>query len=187
MLENFKAEKPIKSAAERVELVGDLDEETFKQIVASENAAFNKNMRFKPEDIAEVLADKRGVHLVMRDPENKIIGYVSTLPHNEEYGNLVQYDPDFTKEDDALYIESFGSGPAGRDPHLSVAAFDRLIEEAGQKGYKKLTMHARVSNGFSRGLQKLYGAKFIRRVENWGDFGEPFDYLEIDIEKETPE
>lgn len=36
MLENFKAEKPIKSAAERVELVGDLDEETFKQIVASE-------------------------------------------------------------------------------------------------------------------------------------------------------
>lgn len=42
-------------------------------------------------------------------------------------------------------------------------------------------MHARVSIGLSKVLQKRYGAKFLRRLENWYNFGEPFDYLEIEI------
>jgi hypothetical protein len=42
-------------------------------------------------------------------------------------------------------------------------------------------MHARVSQGLSGILQKRYGAKFFRRIENWYGFGEPFDYLELDL------
>ena len=169
-------------AFKRVEVIGDeLDEDTLKQILAAEGAAFGEDMQSDPEDIRAVLGVKEGVHLLMRNPEREIVGYISTLPQNDEYEDLVQYDPDFIKDETALYLESIGSRPENRDPYLSVEAFDTLIEEARKKGYRKLTMHARVSNGFSRGLQKLYGAKCLRRLENWHDFGEPFDYLEIEI------
>ena len=62
-----------------------------------------------------------------------------------------------------------------------------LNKEAKKRNYKKITMHARVSTGLSKVLQSRYGAKFLRRIENWHDFGEPFDYLEIEISEDDIE
>ena len=45
----------------------------------------------------------------------------------------------------------------------------------------------RVSTGLSKVLQSRYGAKFLRRIEKWHDFGEPFDYLEIEISEDDIE
>lgn len=56
-----------------------------------------------------------------------------------------------------------------------------FLYEARNRGYENVSMHARVSEGLSNIMQKRYGAKFFRRIENWHDFGEPFDYLEIDL------
>jgi len=55
--------------------------------------------------------------------------------------------------------------------------------EAQRRGIKKFSFHSRVQSGLSHILQKRYKAKFLRRIENWRNFEEPFDYLEIDSEE----
>jgi len=56
-----------------------------------------------------------------------------------------------------------------------------LFAKAKKENFTKLVMHARVNNDFSKKLQEFYSARFLRRLENWHDFGEPSDYLEIDL------
>ena len=86
---------------------------------------------------------------------------------------------------ETLYIWTIAIKPEER----SLKTFSNLIKEfygqAKERRIKKLVMHARVNEHLSDVLQSRYGAKKIRREENWLDSGEPFDYLEIDLEEKN--
>ena len=75
----------------------------------------------------------------------------------------------------AFYIESI----AVRNDLQGCGYFSKLmkkfLEEAGDCA---ITMHARVSNNCSLGMQK-HGAIHIHSVENWFGSGETFHYLVI--------
>ena len=116
----------------------------------------------------------------MQDEDGNVLGYISSQPHNDEVKELRQWDPDFPEQLNALYIESIAIKPEHRSIRTFLKITKEFLRQAKQKGYKKLTMHARIQGDLSHILQKRYKAKVLYTLEDWMG-GEAFDYLEIDI------
>ncbi|MEI7424732.1 MAG: GNAT family N-acetyltransferase [Candidatus Staskawiczbacteria bacterium] len=167
----------------RVEQIDKLDEETLQQILEVEKESFSGGMQ-DLEGLRNILENKDGIHLCIRGEDNKISGYISSLRQTQEYSDLKNWDSDFENKNDNLYIDSIAVKPQNRNLESFNALIKTLASKAVEGKYKKIAMHARTSNNFSSILQKRYGAKFIRRLENWYNFGEPFDYLEIELPEE---
>jgi hypothetical protein len=116
--------------------------------------------------------------LCVVDSNKKILGYASFLPEQQaqEYldGRKVFNEPE------NLYFSELAINPKAK---LGLKGFQTLFQKsisvAKEKGYGKLTMHARVKNGLSNIIQKRYKAEFVRVEENFYNSGESFDYLFI--------
>jgi hypothetical protein len=164
------------AGVEAVELVTD---EEIQEIKDLDDSVMPEQMQYDVSDLRESFDSSGGVHILVKDSTGKIMGYLTSVPKDEEYEDLCVADPEFFKDESSLYIESI----LVKDGDLVILnkVFKLLLTEAGKRGYKNISMHARVSQGLSDILQKRYGAKFFRRIENWYDFGEPFDYLELDL------
>ncbi len=160
----------------------DFSQESLDQILALEKEVFPPLMQATPEEIKTIISNKKGVHLLVFN-NKEIIGYLSAVPHNDEYLDLIKHDKDFVLDDKALYIDSIAIKPGYRGLGLASLVFQELIKITKQKGFDKISMHVRASTGLSQRLQELPAVKFIRHLENWYDFGEPFDYLEISLDK----
>lgn len=174
-----------------VEILQKLDPEDLKKLCVKlaevESSTFPDEMAVDAEEIEEVLSNPRGVHILIKDADGHDIGYLSTVPHSENLAGLQEWDPEIIDIPDALYIESIATIPNERSPRNFIETFKKLFDEARAKGYKKITMHARQRRGFSKAIQELFGAKLIKHYDDWCEFGEPFDYLEIDIPEEGSE
>jgi hypothetical protein len=168
----------------RVEKIVNVDEELLKQVLEVENASFPEGMRSDLEELKEILENPNGIHLIVRGKNEETLGYLSSLRQSEEYEDLKDHDPSFEDSIENLYIESIALKPSARNIKNFNKLFSVFKNMATESGYEKITMHTRVSEGLSNVAQKRGGAKFIRRIENWHDFNEPFDYLEIDLQKE---
>ncbi len=162
----------------------DFSEISLEQILAVEREVFPPLMQSSPEEIKTIISNKKGIHLLIFNNE-QIVGYLASVPHNDEYPDLIKYDKDFVLDDKALYIDSIAIKIGHRGLGLANLVFHELIKIAKQKGFDKISMHVRVSTGLSQRLQKLPAVAFIRRLDNWYNFGEPFDYLEIDLNQKT--
>lgn len=132
------------------------------------------------EDLKETLLNKKGIQIIARDEKGKIVSCLSSKPLSDAYRELKDYDPELTSKKDVLYVESIATFPEVRNIRLFFDLLNTLKNEAKKKGFKKIVCHARIENGLSEFLQKR-GAKKLRTLEDWHDFGEPFDYLEIEI------
>lgn len=163
-----------------VDIVSAIDEDTLSQIKELDDSVMPEKMRYNIEDLRDCFNFENGVKILVRDEDKNIRGYLIALPKSEEYEDLHEKDPELLPDDKSLYLESIVIKDGDLKTLIKVLA--TLREEAENRGYKNLSMHARVSEGLSNVLQKRYGAKFFRRIENWFDFGEPFDYLEIDLD-----
>ncbi len=170
-----------------VEIISDINEDILKEVSEIEEESFPKEIQSSPEDLKEVLENKDGIHLLVKNEEGKVLGNILSLRQSQEYDDLKNYDPDFANYEDALYIESIAVKPKSRKLEVFNSLLGAIGREAKDRNYKKITMHARVSTGLSKVLQKRYNAKFLRRIENWHNFGEPFDYLEIEIPEDKVE
>ncbi len=159
----------------------EIDENILQQILNIEEASFPPQMRSNIKDIEETLLSERGIQIVAQNENGEIISYLSSKPLTEAYEQLRSYDPEIESQERVLYVESFATIPEARELSLFLNILRQLLEKAKEKGFKKIAMHARVKNGLSRFLQRK-GAKKLRTIENWYNFGEPFDYLEFDLE-----
>jgi len=166
-----------------IEGVFGLDEEILQQVVQMENASFPEGMKADQEDLKEILDNPNGFHFLIRDSGGKIVGYLASLRQTEEYEDLKKYDPLIENTPDSLYIESIAIEPSKQRDKIATHALQVLRAQAVASGYKKISMHARIKSGFSEMMQKKFGARQLRKLENWYDFGEPFDYLEMDLLK----
>ncbi len=162
-----------------IEVAEVVTDEEIQEIKALDDSVMSEQMQYDISDLRESFDSPEGVHILVKDSTGKIMGYLTSVPKDEEYEALCMADPEFIKDESSLYIESV----LVKDGDLVTInkVFKLLLTEAGKKGYKNISMHARVSQGLSDILQKRYGAKFFRRIENWYGFGEPFDYLELDL------
>ncbi len=160
----------------------EISKKELSEIYEVEELSFPFQMRATPEDLLETLKNKKGVQLVLKDEKGKIVGYLCSKPLVDAFKELKEYDEELSSEPNTLYIESIAIRPENRSLKAFLKLSKTLLKEAKEKGYKKLTAYARVQNNLSSLLQKL-GAEKKRRIENWLDTGEPFDYLEIKLEE----
>lgn len=172
------------STVDSVKQLHDFDQEILEQILTIEREVFPPLMQSSSEEIKTIISNKQGIHLLVFN-NKKIVGYLTAVPHNDEYQDLIKYDKAFVLDNKALYIDSIAIKPGHRGLGLARLVFQDLIRIAKQRGFDKISMHVRVSTGLSQRLQSLPAVKFIRRLENWYNFGEPFDYLEINLNKKS--
>jgi len=206
MSEKFRQEEsePIdkvdmSEAGMRVRRITNPDDAMVEQIYQLESACFPAEMMTDKEEVEGVL-NTEGVHILIED-ENGIFGHISAVDHNTEFRGddkdpeniyIGDYDPDYKPEDNALYINCIDI-IQGRNklqglgsPKALKMLWDKFVKEAVESGYEKATMYARIITGESDIVQKKLGGKHFRKMENWLDMGEDFDYLEIDLpEKEN--
>lgn len=170
---------PSNTPPANIEFVSGIDDSTLDDIKVLDDSIMPEAMQYEREDLRSCFESEKGIHVLIKNSEGKIVGYLTSLPKDEEYADLHTEDPDFTKDESSLYVESI----VIKDGDFATArsVLNAFMGKVVEKGYKNVSMHVRVSQGLSDILQKRYGAKFYRRIENWYGFGEPFDYLEIDL------
>lgn len=128
---------------------------------------------------AEALADERNVNIVMRDQAGTLIGYLLGIPQSLVFEELRQWDPAMQDDPDRLYLEMIQALPAPRGSNRALPLFQAMGAEAEKRNFFKVSMHARTVTGFNEYLHRIFAdIRFLRRLENWYGFGEPFDYLE---------
>lgn len=157
-----------------------MNEEILRGISRVGELSFPPEMQSNLEDLRETLEDKEGIQIITREEGGEIISYLSSKPLEKAYEQLRDYDPELKPEEGVLYVESIATIPESRDVGIFLKTLNTLKERARERGYKKITAHVRVQNNLSSLLQKK-GARKIRTIENWHNFGEPFDYLEIEV------
>ncbi len=159
-------------------------EKHLQSLLNIEEQCFPAQMRASRLDFESSLKDEYSIGgILYRD--NKPIGYLLGSHISELNSEDILATNRFIQEhqDFILYIDSIAILPEER----SLIVFDFLIHEMHtiihRFDYKYLTCHARKRNGFSRILQRRFGAVILANYANWNECNEPFDYLLIDISK----
>ena len=145
-----------------------------------EQIKFNKPEK---EELRELLEYEDSIKIVVRDKNGKIFSYLVAAPMVREFEWLKDYDKELKPEEKFLYLESIAIRLDIKPEKVLPVFLNSLFESARKNNFEKVVMHARVNNGFSEKMQKFYQAQYFRRLENWYNFGEPFDYVEVDLEK----
>ena len=181
MDEQIKFNKPEKEELFKVEEIFKANEEMLKQIFQIEKDCFPEQMRSDNEELRGLIEDPESIKFIVRDNKDKIFSYLVAMPMIKEYDWLKDYDQELSPDEKTLYLESIAIRPDVKPEKVLPDFLGALFKKAKNEKFNKLVMHARVNNEFSKKLQEFYAAKFFRRLENWHGFGEPFDYLEIDL------
>ncbi len=162
-----------------IEMLDKSDENTFQQIYEIEKEVSTGNMLLSEADLRSVMEKADTITIVIRDEGNRVLGFVVGLPNSEVYEELQSDDPDFKSDPRYLYIYDLAIGRQKRSLANFLNLIRKLMQTASSKNFSGLSMHTRVSEGLSEILQKRYGAKKVRTIDNWQSYGEPFDYLEF--------
>ena len=85
------------------------------------------------------------------------------------------------KIDVTFYMDSVGILPSVRSPQVLDFLMHEMAVDMHRFDYQFVTAHARVKGGLSRLYQRRYRAKVLATYDNWCDFGEPFDYILVDL------
>jgi len=165
----------------KIEIIENINQKILEDILKVEEASFSEEMQSDLDDLKDTLKNKKGIQLIVRNDQDKIVSYLSSKPLEDAYKELSVYDKELKPESGVLYVESIATDPRFRNAAGFLEMINILAKEAKQKGYKKIAAHVRVDNHLSEIFQQREGAKKIRRIENWYNFDEPFDYLEIEI------
>jgi hypothetical protein len=118
--------------------------------------------------------------IVLRNQEEKVIGYIVAIPQTNVYKDLKEYDPAMEDDPARFYVETIQTLPGQRQTFGVMRLLYGMCEEGERRGFNKFSMHARKLNGLSDMILKVsVTARRLRTIENWYGYGEPFDYIEL--------
>jgi len=165
----------MKEKANTIEFINDIADEVLAEIIALEKILFPEPLQTEPERIKEIIMNPETISVIAYCDRGKVAGYIASRHHHEAYEDLKDADTSFSLEPGALYLEAIAIRPDLQGKGYFGKLMTKFLEGVGGK---PITMHARVVNNCSLGMQK-YGARFERSVEDWQGSGESFDYLVI--------
>lgn len=166
--------------ANTIERIGGLDEGLLRQIVEMENKLFPERLRTSEEKIKATFEMPGTVNIIAYCDKGKVAGYISSVLHNDALSWLKDLDPELEDMPGALYLDSI----AIRHDLQGKGYFSKLLNAfLKYTEGRPVTMHARIINNCSLGMQK-HGARFVRNVDDWCGSGEPFDFLILFPNKE---
>lgn len=138
------------------------------------------------EYFTEGLRDEGAINFVLQSPANRIVGHLLAYPQSSVYEELRRWDPAMEDDPEGLYLEIIQVLPEQRRTGNATRLFERMALEAPERGFTRLSMHARKRNGMDEMIRKLFPEnRFVRTVENWLDTGESFEYIETTTRFDT--
>jgi ribosomal protein S18 acetylase RimI-like enzyme len=143
--------------------------------------SFPPNMQFAdaPRYFEEALDDERNLNILLQDQTGTVLGYLLAIPQSLVFEELRQWDPEMQDDPERLYLEMIQVLPEQRGSKLGLRLIQRVCAEAEKRNIFNLSMHARTTTGWSEYLRRIFAeVRFLRQLENWYGFCEPFDYLE---------
>lgn len=159
-----------------------LSPEQIGDIKAIDKQVFPQEMALPEEVVEAFLTNPKSAIAILKTPADSFVGYIVADPLETAFSDLKKEDKELALLPEAAYVESIAILPEYRSLKNFSSLIENFVSIAKEKGYKRITMHARTTNGLSDILQKRGKAKFERRIENWYGFGEPFDYLVIELQ-----
>lgn len=162
----------------QIQTVEKADEKTVAAICKLEKKAFPDYMQTDEDGIRELLEVEGNIHFLVKDIKSQeYVAYLSAIPAVEEAESFLEWDPTFKAGKKDYYLESVSAVESARQQRIFSFLWEKLLSEMREREVPKISMHAR--KGLSEILQKKYNLKPLRTIENWQDWGEPFDYYEV--------
>ncbi|MGI6374230.1 MAG: hypothetical protein ACOX0C_02750 [Patescibacteria group bacterium] len=140
-----------------------------QQIEEIEDSIFgDKGLNEDIEDILNNMSQARAISFLFTE-KNKAVGYLSAYS-----ANLLEVpDHNYDKDEATLYVDSI----AGKvDPFRTL---NQLKEKAKKLGYKKISLHG-INPRLNTALKRS-GFIVKEEIPNW--YGQPAEYLELDLEE----
>jgi hypothetical protein len=159
----------------------ELSDVEISEIIEINSRSFESDsLQLTFDSVKKFLIKANAYLLCLVGSDQRILGYASFLPEKEAKEYLDNREV-FLDESD-LYFSELAIDPNAK---LGVKGFQDLFRKSilvsKEKGYKRLTMHARTINNLSNIIQYRYKANYVRSEENFFGSGEKFDYLFIDL------
>ena len=168
-------------SALKIQTVTGYDEKLVVELVELQKKAFPAHMQLAEPAryYADGLRDDNSMNIVMHDQNDKLIGHLQAFPQSSVYEELTRWDPAMQDDPERVYLDIIQVLPEQRQRSNGLRLFQAVCAEAEKRNIFKLSMHARTITGLSEYLHRIFAEiRFLRRIENWYGFGEPFDYLE---------
>lgn len=165
----------------RIEIAAGCQPRLVADLVALQQSAFPPRMQFpNPEEYyRQGLSDRFNINVIARTTEDLIAGYLLAIPQDRVCAELRPWDPAMAENPRTLYIDLIQTLPGRRQTVGVKSLMAGLCREAGERGFDRLSAHVRTTTGLSRVMQRMMmGCCCLRRLDNWFDSGESFDYLE---------
>jgi ribosomal protein S18 acetylase RimI-like enzyme len=164
----------------KADVVYNIDEAIIRDTISISRGSYPEGWACgNPEEYYSHMLTKRdNVHVMLRDNE-KNVGFLFAIPHNEAVVELKDHDILMKEDSGAYYIENVAILPA----HRKKGAFGKMLavlkEELRKRGIFRISLHARISNGLSRNIQENMKIIEIRRINTWRFYAyeEPTDYI----------
>jgi len=157
------------------------DPDLVSELVELQRTIFPDRLQIEdPEEYyLERLAGQENISLLLTEPDGELSGCLLAIPHSLAVEELSRRDPDLRDDLGRMYVEMVQIHPGKRHGDSFLRLIRALSAECQARGIPGLSMHARTVTGLSRFLQKIMAeSRCLRRIDNWHNFGEPFDYLE---------
>ena len=167
-----------------VQIIRTFDEKTVKNIVDINERSFPPQWAY-PDAVdyyTEMLKDNRVIHIMLEWDEERV-GYLMAMPSSMAVAELKEFDPAIRCDFAMYYIETVGIIPAYRGMKGLPMMMGSLIAQCQTRAIQRIALHARVTTGLSRMLQKNMKMLVVRRIERWRfyNYEEPTDYIEMQI------
>ena len=170
-----------------IEVVHKADDAFMRELLKMQRKTYPEGWEYDDaeEYYREMIEDPRNINIVLKD-KDKILGYMLAIPHNKAVDELKKDDPLMKDDSERLYIETMEIHPEVQKTGLFLKMADEFFQEAGKRGFKKVSMHTRVNTGFSKMIQRCFVVTEIHRIENWPYYNgqEPADYILVTHESE---
>jgi len=147
-----------------------------------EKACFEEHMQDSRQEIIDYFSDKKATGMILFE-NNTAIGAMkgTQISETNSPGIFSQYP--FLKEKQKLTF--YSDSIAILADYRTTLVLDFFIHEIAvfvkRYGFEFFTGHARVRRGYSRLLQRRYGAQKLDSYKDWQGFEEPFDYILFDL------
>jgi len=168
----------------KTEVAYNNDENMVKDIISIKGTSFPSGWEYSDaqEYYSEMLKHMNNVNIFLKNDEKRI-GYLLAIPHNNAVIELRNDDPLMRKDASRYYLETVAILPEYRKKNGFSSLLKTLKQELEKRGVHNISLHARVANDFSLIIQKKLKITHVRRIVRWKycNYEEPVDYIEAAI------
>lgn len=162
---------------QHAEVINGFTENVLREVLFLHEECFPDTKCHHTEDLRNFLNNAENINILLKY-NDKTIGCLLVQPQRDAVKDLKPHDPLIEDDVSRYYVDVMLILPEYRKDGF-LMLLDKMLEEGKKKDIYKFSMHARVSNGLSKTVQKLFDITEARRIENWHYMaGETYDYLE---------